>query len=184
MKLRPLFILFACTLLVLGAVAAGCKSSGGSTSTAGTPSGTASASLQEYFQKVQALDSRASERLAVLSATLNTPVPDEQKLSLVRNYITELTAIDTELRDGIQQLTPPPEAQAAHQGAIDALTKIIEVAQSAGNTAATAVNFTDAAGILSSPEARAANDALAQSCQALNKVASAHGIAITLDCGQ
>lgn len=185
MKIRPVPIC-VCALLALVAVAAACKSgSGGTSTTVSTPSGTAGPplTLQEYFQQVQALDSRATQRFNAIGEALNTPASsDEQKLAVVRDYVTELAAIDKDLRDGLKRITPPPEAKAAHQAAIEALTGVSTLAQTMSDTAATATNAADIIGLLSGPEATTATDRLTQACQALNQIAAAHSLAIKLTC--
>ncbi len=181
MKRRPVFVC-VCALLALVAVAAACKSGGGGTSTAGsTALGTAGPplTLQEYFQHVQALDSRASQRLAVIGQALTPASSDEQKLSVVRDLATGLAAIDKDLRDGLQRITPPPEAKAAHQAAIEALTQHINLAETASDP-----STNDPLAILTSPEAGVADASLSKACQDLRHLAAARGIAVTLSCGQ
>ncbi len=186
MKLRPVFVC-VCALLALVAVATACSGGDGGTSTAVSQAGTAGQplTLQEYFQRVQALDSRASQRINVIGEGLSTqPSADEQKLSAIRDYLTGLTAIDKDLRDGLQRITPPPEAKAAHQAAIEALTGVVTQAQAMSDTAATVTNPADIIAVLVGPQAKTATDRLTQACQALNQVAAAHSLAIKLSCGQ
>ncbi len=182
MKRRPVFVC-VCALLAVVAAAAACKSGGGGTSTAGSPaSGTASAplTLQEYFQQVQTLDSRASQRFNVIGQPLNTTATsDAQKLSVVRDLVAGLAAIDKDFRDGLQRITPPPEAKAAHQAAIEALTEHINLAETASDP-----SNNDPLAFLTGPQVRVADASLSKACEDLRRLAAAHGIGVTLSCGQ
>ncbi len=185
MRLRPPSVLLACTLLFCSAAAVACGGGGGGTTAGGhTPSGTAGPvlTLQEYFQKVKALDDQSSGRLDALSTLLvPSPSPD-QALQLARNAIAQERAILTDLRDGLQQLSPPPEVSAAHNEVIGALSAFLAYSQKASAAAATATNLVDVAKFLDSKEARALNKRLADSCLGLAKAATDHGITIDLGC--
>jgi hypothetical protein len=144
-----------------------------------TPIGTASTALQQYFQQVAALDETATRRLENISGLLQTPVPDELRLDVVRQYLTEDVAIDKDLRDGLQQLSPPAEARDAHKATIDALTGVIDIAQSAIDSTSN-----DPIGVVTGPQAKAASSKLADACTSLNRLAQTYAVSATLDCGQ
>jgi len=172
--------------VVLCGLAVACSGGGktgsptaGSTLGPVTPIGTASTSLRQYFQQVVALDETATRRLETIAGLLETPVPDEQKLDVVRQYLTETVAIDKDLRDGLQQITPLPEARDAHNATIDGLTAVIEIAQSAADP-----SNDDPIGVVTGPQAKAANSKLADACTSLNRLAQKYAVSVTLDCGQ
>jgi hypothetical protein len=185
MRLRPLSVLLACALLFCSAAAFACGGGGGGTTAAGhTPSGTAGPvlTLLEYFQKVQALNAQSVQRLDALS-TLLVPSPSaDQALQLARDAIAQEGAILKDLRDALQQLSPPPEVRAAHNEVINALSAFLGYSQKANDAAATATNLVDVAKFLGSKETRALDARLTDSCLALQKAAADHGITIDLGC--
>lgn len=172
--------------VALCGLAVACSSGGKSGSpTAGktlgpvTPIGTASTALQQYFQQVVVLDETASQQLETIGGLLETPVPADKTLDVVRQYLTETVAVDKDLRDGLQQLSPPSEARDAHQATIDALTGVIDIAQTASDPSSE-----DPIGVVTSPQAEAANSKLADACASLNRLAQTYAVSVTLDCGQ
>jgi hypothetical protein len=184
MRLRPPSVLLACALLFCSAAAVSCGGGSGTSTGGGTPSSTAGPvlTLQEYFQKVQALNAQSLQRLDALSALLiPSPSPD-QALQSAREAIAQDGAILKDLRDGLQQLSPPPEVRAAHNGVIDALSAFVEYSQKASAAAAVATNLVDVAKFLDSKEAGDVNKRLTDSCLALQKAAAGHGITIDLGC--
>lgn len=186
MRLRPFFILLACVLLFYSAAAVSCGGGGGSPS-ASAPNGATAGpplSLQEYFQKVQALNAQSLQRLDALGTHLSTSPGPDQALQVARDSIAAEETIYKDLRDGLQQLSPPPEVNAAHKEAIDALSAFIEYAQKASDQAATATNLVDVAKFIDSKEARNVNKRLNDGCLALVRAAAGHGITIDLGCGQ
>jgi hypothetical protein len=191
MRLRPLFVLLACMLLFCSAAAVSCGGGSGTSTGGGTPSNTAGPvlTLQEYFQKVQALNSQASQRFDAaqgpgLTSSDYQYLSDDQKgLKFLRDAIPIEAAFVKEQRDGLQQLSAPPEVKAEHQEAIDALNAWLEYAQKASAAQATATNPTDVAAVFDSQEARGVSKRLNDSCLALQRAANDHGITIELGCG-
>jgi hypothetical protein len=136
-------------------------------------------SVQQYFQQVALLDGTASRRIEEIAGLLETPPADGNNLTVVRQYLTEIVSIDSDLRDGLQEIAPPSEARDAHTAAIDALSALIEIAKTAADPA-----NDNPIGEISSAEARAANADLAAACEGLNGLAQSHGVTVELTCAQ
>jgi hypothetical protein len=183
----PFRLAILAAALTLCALAVACGGSAGSKGTTTptqiptlgpvTPAGTASAELQQYFQRAQGLDQTASQRLDTLSALLQTPPPTSESQAVIREYLRQTLAVDKDLRDGLQQLTPPTEAKTAHEAAIVALNHVIDIAQAA-------VDADDPLSFVTNPTAYDASTRLTQACEGLNRVAQSYGVSVTLYCGQ
>jgi hypothetical protein len=182
MRLRPLSVLLACALLAL--TAAACKGGGGTTTGGGTPSGTAGAvlTLQEYFQNVQALQSQAAQRFDASQGLLRPNPSADEGVKIAHDAIAVEAAFLKEQRDGLQQLSPPPEVTDAHQEAIDALNAWLEFFQTASDAAATATDLVEWVKVRDSKEALDVGKRLSDSCLALQQAAADLGITIELGC--
>ena len=182
---RALIAATAFALLLLSGAAAACGGGGGGNAT-GTPQGTPGSSLtaQEYFQRVAELNDRVSAELDTLNNQIATALPTDQALEALRASIEQYASIYQELRDGLQQLSPPVEVQAAHQEAIDALTAFIDYSHEMSAKAQDAQDVVDIAAIIDSAQTRTVNGRLTDACEVLRQAAATAGIAIELACGE
>ena len=188
---RPLIAAgLVCALLLSGAAAA-CGGEGGGNATStppsgGTPQGTAGSSLtvQEYFQRVAELNDRVSAELDTLNNQIATALPTDQALEALRASIEQYASIYQELRDGLQQLSPPVEVQAAHQEAFDALTAFIDYSHEMSAKAQDARDVVDIAAIIDSAQTRTVNGRLTDACEALRQAAATASVTIELACGE
>jgi hypothetical protein len=192
MTLRPPSVCLACALLFCCAAAVSCGGGGGGTTAGGrTPSGTAgpALTLQEYFQKVQALNSQASDRFDAAqgpgpnSSDYQYLSDDQKAMKFLRDAIPVEAGFVKNQRDGLQQLSPPAAVKAEHQEAIAALNAWLDYAQKAIDAQTTATDPAAVAAVFDSQEARDVSKRLNDSCLALQKAALDHGITIELGCG-
>jgi len=188
---RALIAATAFALLLCGAAAVACGGGGGGNATStppsgGTPQGTPGTALtaQEYFQRVAELNDRVSAELDTLNNQIATALPTDQALEALRASIEQYASIYQELRDGLQQLSPPVEVQAAHQEAIDALTAFIDYSHEMSAKAQDAQDVVDIAAIIDSAQTRTVNGRLTDACEALRQAAATASVTIELACGE
>ena len=188
---RALIAATAFALLLCGAAAVACGGGGGGNATGtppsgGTPQGTPGTALtaQEYFQRVAELNDRVSAELDTLNNQIATALPTDQALEALRASIEQYASIYQELRDGLQQLSPPVEVQAAHQEAIDALTAFIDYSHEMSAKAQDAQDVVDIAAIIDSAQTRTVNGRLTDACEALRQAAATASVTIELACGE
>ncbi len=176
MKPRVLGLLFvAASLLAFGVIVAACRGNGDGELT-----------LEEYFQKSDAIFEDASERIEALDDPGEQEfASEEQQIEAIRDFLVADRAITEDVLDELENIDPPTEVQEAHndfQGAGVVLVALFEdvAAQLANVESASEVDRVFA---LNAPEINAAYARADAACFALQGVANANGVDVDLECG-
>ncbi len=172
MKLRlPLLLPVAVSLLVLGALAAACDGDDGLT-------------LEEYFQKVEALDEELDERAEALALEFPEEfASEEEEVSAIQGFFAAAVPILAEFVDAIDDLDPPAEIEDAHEEVVDSGRDFVTEAEELTNELADVGSSSELSlEVFDDPEYEAASDRFLQACFALQDIADANGIDVDLTC--
>lgn len=154
-------------LLAIGTLAGACGSSGGSLS------------LEDYFQKVDALDEESSNKTSGLDDELQaTDDVDE-----ARDLITELIAAFDEFRDSLADLDAPDEAADAQASTIEGFDAFIAELTGALESASDATTIDELYGAFLNVDESGVNQAT-EACIELEQIANDNGIDVDFDCGE
>jgi hypothetical protein len=136
-------------------------------------------SLEEYFEELQALDQEFNEQAdAAFEDVSDDPEPSE-----IESALGELSGIISDFVGGIEDLSPPEEAQEAHDAAIEAGNATADaydaLADAAGDADSVDDLFTSEAG----QDAQEALDQFTTACLDLQQVADDNSVEASLNCG-
>jgi hypothetical protein len=143
--------------------------------------GEPSASLEEYFQGLDAAENVLRSGQASSAETFetidDTTPPDELIAAIeeAKNVIDEFAA-------SLQDLVPPPDAAVAHEETIAAFQVVSGILSDAVGVVEGGGTAQDVATLLNSQEAADAETALKATCNALQQMATDNGIDVDLSC--
>jgi hypothetical protein len=166
MKVRGLLIV-AGAAISLGFAVVACGGGGGSLS------------LDEYFQKVDALDQESADR----TDELDRDFESAEDVDEARDLIAELIAVSDDFRDGLAGLDAPDEAADAQAKALEGFDAFIAELTAALEDAGDATTVDDLYEALLSIDEAGINQAT-EACLELEEIASENGIDVDLDCGE
>ena len=167
MKRRLFVSLFiAALVLALGTIAAACGGGG-------------ALSLQEYFQKLDAVQNDAAAR----SEALGQPA---QELQALRDFSDEATALFSEVKGSLDDLEPPGEAQDAHKEMVAAFTEQLGLFRDLADKLADAKSLSEVQEELANlvTELDSVGERMEETCLALQQIADDEGIDVDLECGE
>jgi hypothetical protein len=141
-------------------------------------SGGRSLTLEEYFQRLEELDAEADSQ----SSTAEARAGDFDDVDVVIDAFAEfITVIDIFMR-GLEDLTPPPEAQAAHDAALETGSAFQEAFQTLVNEGQGVETLDELGAILNSEAFDAADQAFTDACLDLEQIATDNDITADLNC--
>lgn len=177
MKARSLAVaLFAALSLALAGLAAGCGE------------GERQLSLEEYVSAVDAAQDTARQRFAQLESQLNSGGSGDQSARKARKVASGLTQMLDAMRQELEGLRPPEEAQSAHGRLLDSVAQFVKLAEEAearSKTARTAEEIAQLArDLFGEKRAAAVWRGYQGACQSLQGLAGEQEIDIDLDCAR
>ena len=169
------FLRLAFPAILLAAMAAFAAACGGSGETL---------TLEEYFQRLDAVDNEADERGQAIEdefpQAFEEPKPTQE-------FINSLTALVRDFVDGLEQIDPPAQVEDAHNEAAAAGTDLAQVLEEAApqlESVESASELEDVIGdvFAENSEFAAADERFTNSCVALQQIADDNDIDVDLDC--
>jgi len=167
-----LFVLLviAALLLALGSIAAACG-------------GDDELTLEEYFQRIDALFNEADERFQPLVEALDQEFYSEaEQIEATRAFFNADIPILRDFVDGLDDLDPPTEVEGPHEEAVAGGRELVEFLQGFTDRFADVESTSELEEILDDTELEAASDRFDDACLALQDIADANGIAVDLEC--
>jgi len=153
-------------LLALGVAAGACKDGGGGALT-----------LEEYFRKLDELDSEFSTG----SDAVDAQIEGSQDLDEIRGLMDEQVTVFDDFIGGLEDLEPPDEVQEPHDNAIEGLSDFRDELSAAVDEAGDAETVDEAFAAFDSLDFTGIEQAQA-ACRELEQIAADNNITVDLDC--
>lgn len=177
MKLRssaPSFL--AVLLLAVGTMAAACGGGG-------------DASLEEYFQKLDANGEDIDQQFTALRDQFETTFAEEpteeETIQAARDFYSAYVSIVGDSVAQLEGIEPPGEAKAAHEEFVEAMRASGAVFEDISSRAAGSESLSELQDVfteLDSPESGAVFQRFVDACLALQGIADSNSIDVDLDC--
>ncbi len=157
--------------LALGAVAVGC---GGATK---------ELTLEEYFERIEALSDEADERFEPLVEALDQEFESEaDQIEATRVFFNADIPILRDFVDALDDLDPPTEVEEPHEEAVAGGVELVEFLQDFIDRFSDVESTSELEELLDAPDLEAASGRFDRACLSLQDIADANGIAVDLDC--
>ena len=167
----PLFI--AALVFVLSAVAAACGGGGGGGLT-----------LEEYFQRLEVLIADYDQRGDALGESFDEEYStEEEQIRATQEFWKEFLVLLGQFVDGLNDIDPPSEAEAAHEESVDAGAEMLKAYQELVDQMAEAESVSELAEGFGGIVLEASGDRFEQACVKLQGIADDNDIDVDLDCG-
>ena len=175
MKPRLFVSLFVGTLLLaLSAVVAACGGGGG---------GGGELTLEEYFQRLEAVSSAYEQRGDALFENFGEEFDtEEDQVRATQEFWKEFLVLLEEFIGDLDDVNPPSEAEAAHEDSVDAGGEMLEAFQELVDQVAQAETLEELAERFDDVEFEESSDRFGQACVALEAIADENDIDVDLDC--
>lgn len=165
-------------LLACAAFAVACSDGGGGALT-----------LEEYFQKLDAIQEGNDATFATQEASAPEPSPDASGEDLAALFRDSVTVSASTLRDAgtaADDLEPPDEVADAHADIVAAINGAADALDSAADAIPDTLTREelDSGEFFNNEDLNAAFDAITTACNALEAIATANNITVDLACGQ
>ena len=129
--------------------------------------------LEEYFQRFQAIGDDADERLEALHKDGdNEFASEEEELQAYRDFVDAGAQIQRDFVDALDDIEPPPEVEDPHNQLVDALPELLDLLQDLVAAVESVFELQEPP----DPELEAAQDRSDQACFELQDIADANGI--------
>ncbi len=133
--------------------------------------------LEEYFQQFEALGDKADEQLDALHETSSQEFDSEDdELAAYRDFVIAGAKIQRDFIEALDDISPPPEAEAAHRELVQALPESSDLLV---DRVMNADSFSEL-GESADPAFEVAIERSDQACSALQDIADAYGIDVGL----
>jgi S-methylmethionine-dependent homocysteine/selenocysteine methylase len=147
-------------------------------------------SLESYFERLEEIDNRSSERNAALAERVDMiseeSLPDQERIDAARSAVPEFVASLQEFLAGLDKLEPPAEVRKEHEEALAAGNADLAYFKDLETSVAEAQSIAEldqAMSLLVSPEFTFADGRFTNSCLALQAAAEENHIDVSLACG-
>ena len=171
---------FLAATLVLGvsALPAACDGGGG-------------LSLEEYFQKVDAIgdetDQQGDEADRLLD-DFDPSAPAEEQIAAFQAYAEALVALVRDFHDRLAEIDPPEEVADSHDEWVGQVGEYLELVEEVGDRVADVESTEDVERLgnelFGSPEATDLFSRVDQTCQELQGIADDNGVEVDMECGE
>jgi hypothetical protein len=161
-------------LLAFGAIAAACGGGGNGELT-----------LEEYFERLDAIMEDADSRMEALEGPEEMDLAsEEEQLEAIREFYFDanLAIIEGSL-DEIEGLDPPPEVEEAHDALLAAGADTVAAFEEVGSQVAEAESLADLVELFDDGRLEAAGEGFEQACLELRGIADENEIDVDLNCG-
>ncbi len=173
-------VLIAALLLAFGAIAAACGGDG--------DGGGGELTLEEYFQRVEELDTALQAGEAALDEQMEedlASVTDEQDaLDLVIDGFEAQLGNFEDFVDDLDRLDPPAEVEDAHNEAVAAQRDFLALFGDILGQLGDSDSFDAVDALFGTDEFAAAEERATQSCLAVEQIGVSNGFDVDLDCGE
>ena len=172
-RLSPLALIIA-LLLAFGVIAVACDGSSGG---GGEP-----LTLDEYFQRLEALSVEAVERSEALGEDIaeetSSTLSEEERLEVIRKFLDATLPITEDFVDRIRDLNPPTEIEDEHNRALEAHADVLSVLTEYLNEHPEVESESELQALFTNP----AFERFVAACLALQEIADENSIDVDLDC--
>jgi len=163
----------AALVLAFGTVAVACGGGNGDGLT-----------LEEYFQRLEALSTDNDQRGVALFESFGEEFSsEEEQIRATQEFWKEFLVLLGQFVNGLDDIDPPAEAEAAHEESVDAGAVMLKAYQELVDQMAEAESVSELAEGFGDIELGASSDRFEQACVALQGIADANGIDVSLNCG-
>ena len=180
--------LIAALLLAFGAIAAACGGDGDGDGDGGGDGGGGALTLQEYFQRVEELDTALQAEEAALDERMEddlASVTDEQDaLDLVQDGFEAQLANIEDFVDDLDGLDPPAEVEDAHNEAVAAQRDFLDLFKDVLAQLGDIDSFDAVDELFGADDIAAAEERATQSCLAVEQIGVSNGFDVDFDCGE
>ena len=170
---RRLFVplLSAALLLAFGTVAAACNGGGGGLT------------LEEYFQRLETVSTEYEQRGDALNEGFAEEFSsEEEQIRETQDFWKEFLVLLGQFVNGLDDIDPPAEAEAAHEESVDAGTEMLKTFREFVDQVAEAESVSELAEAFGDPGFEVSGDRFEQSCVKLQGIADDNGIVVDLEC--
>jgi hypothetical protein len=158
-------------LLAFGMMAGACKNGGGGALT-----------LEEFFQRVDELDSELNEQSDALFASLEDTQDPAEAVEQLRDIFPQQAGLFQDFRDDLADLDPPAEAESLHHEALEAFDGVIAAVDGLVGQLDSVESLDDLDALFVDSEFSAADERLTQVCLDLEQLAADNGITVDFNC--
>ena len=164
----------AALVLAFGTVAVACGGGNGDGLT-----------LEEYFQRLEALSTDYDQRGNALGEGFAEEFSsDEEQFKAAQEFWEDFIALFGEFVNDLDDLNPPSEVEAAHKESVDAGSEALKGFQEFVDQVRGAESLSELEERFGSLELETVGDRFDQACVTLQGIADANGIDVSLNCGE